>query len=63
MPDTFYVRRSLTFCESVAAAKGTELAKPSRKNRQNAIEGAILGRALYDGDIIPAEAIHAAQKT
>ena len=30
---------------------------------KNTIEGAILGRALYDGDIIPAEAIHAAQKT
>ena len=30
---------------------------------KNAIEGAILGRALYDGDIVPAEAIHAAQKT
>lgn len=28
---------------------------------QRAIEGAILGRALYDGDIIPAEALKAAQ--
>lgn len=38
----------------------SDIAALRARKGKNAIEGAILGRALYDGDIIPREAIRAA---
>ncbi|RYE00866.1 MAG: 1-(5-phosphoribosyl)-5-((5-phosphoribosylamino)methylideneamino)imidazole-4-carboxamide isomerase, partial [Sphingomonadales bacterium] len=35
--------------------------KALRERAGTPIEGAILGRALYDGDIVPTEALHAAR--